>query len=91
MLVKFVLNLEPSFCFSSSDVPAEHCISYGAETDIFDFLNSRLTPSDVIGVECMSDGVNSRVVLVYNIDDLVLLDMPSFEPIPFEPIEHCSF
>lgn len=79
--VKFYLREDPVFVFDMRMVPAEHYISYEYDTDIFAYLNSHLLPTDVDSIRVESDGVNASVVIVYRLDEEMLLNMPPFEPI----------
>lgn len=78
--VKFYLGERPVYVFDTRFVPAEHYVSYGAGTSIFDFLNSRLSSTDIDSVRIGSDGVNGFVAIVYRLDEKLKLDMPSFMP-----------
>lgn len=79
MIVRYLVGENPCFVFNSCDVPAEHFLSYGFGTCMFEYLDSHLSPSDIQHVVISSDGNSTNIAIFYKFE----FDetFPSFDPI----------
>lgn len=81
MLVKYIPDEYPTFGFYPSDVPENYYRIYGEGDDMFDYLNSVLSPADIDSVIVDTDGISCRLVIIFKLSEDVINGMPCFDPI----------